>query len=274
MRHMPNFRMNARGRPQRTQRFRLRIAYFSFEFALMIAARRAMPALLDLLSAERHAELSQENPGPVVRACRRDDGDVETLGLVDLRGVDLGKDEMVLDAEREIAAPVERTRRHAPEVPHARKRNVHETVEKLVHAVAAQRHAAADRHSRAQLERGARLLGPRDDGALAGDLRELLGRGVDELRVRDGFADPHVEDDLLELRDGHEVRDPELLLEDRDDVLLVLLLQTCRAHVVLTRPPAGACRWSPRSSWRNEPTRRPPGGSPRASACRLPGRRA
>jgi hypothetical protein len=30
------------------QRFRFRIAYFNFEFALMMAARRAMPALLDL----------------------------------------------------------------------------------------------------------------------------------------------------------------------------------------------------------------------------------
>src|SRR5271169_567492 len=111
MRHKPNFRRNARGRPQRMQRFRLRIANFSFEFALMMAARRAMPALLDLLSAERHAELFQENPGPVIRACRRDDGDVETFGLVDLRGVDLGKDEVVLDSERVISAPVEGTRR-------------------------------------------------------------------------------------------------------------------------------------------------------------------
>src|ERR1700690_1351049 len=97
MRHRPNFRMNARGRPQRMQRFRLRIANFNFEFALMMAARRAMPALLDLLSAERHAEFLQQNPGPVIRASRRDDGDVETLGLVDLRGVDLRKDEAVLD---------------------------------------------------------------------------------------------------------------------------------------------------------------------------------
>src|ERR1035438_2016018 len=105
MRHKPNLRRNARGRPQRMQRFRLRIAYFSFEFALMIAARRAMPALLDMLSAERHSEFLQKNPGPVIRACRRDDGYVETLGLVDLRGVDLGKDEVVLDSERVIAAP-------------------------------------------------------------------------------------------------------------------------------------------------------------------------
>src|SRR5450759_3414882 len=97
MRHKPNLRRNARGRPQRMQRFRLRIAYFSFEFALMIAARRAIPALLDLLSAERHSEFLQKNPGPVIRACRRDDGDVETLGLVDLRGVDLGEDEVILD---------------------------------------------------------------------------------------------------------------------------------------------------------------------------------
>src|ERR1039457_5972444 len=107
MRHKPNLRRNARGRPQRMQRFRLRIAYFSFEFALMIAARRAMPALLDLLSAERHSEFLQKNPGPVIRACRRDEGDGETRGRVERRGVDRGKDEMVLDAERVRAAPVE-----------------------------------------------------------------------------------------------------------------------------------------------------------------------
>src|SRR5450756_3184360 len=194
MRHKPNLRRNARGRPQRMQRFRLRIAYFSFEFALMIAARRAMPALLDLLSAERHSEFLQKNPGPVIRACRRDDGDVETLGLVDFRGIDLGEDEVILDAERVIAPAVESARRHAAKVADARERDVHEAVEELVHAVPAQRDAAADRHARAQLECRDGLLRPRHDGPLAGDLRELLGGGVDELRVRDGFADSHVED--------------------------------------------------------------------------------
>ena len=51
---------------------------------------------------------------------------------------------------------------------------------------------------------------------------ELVGAGVDDLGVRRRLAEAHVDDDLLDLGDGHHVRVAELLRQRRDDVLLVL----------------------------------------------------
>src|SRR5258706_11862413 len=79
--------------------------------------------LLPVLAPERHPELAQEHAGAVVRAGRRHDRDVQPLRLVDLGGVDLREDRVVLDSERVVPAPVERARRHAAEVAHARERD-------------------------------------------------------------------------------------------------------------------------------------------------------
>src|SRR5512143_1645440 len=68
------------------------------------------------LSPERHAELPEEHASPVVRAGRGDDRDVETPGLFDLGRVDLEENEVVLDAQGVVPAPVERAGRHAPKV--------------------------------------------------------------------------------------------------------------------------------------------------------------
>jgi hypothetical protein len=58
-------------------------------------------------------------------------------------------------------------------------------------------------------------------GLLAGDLAEFLGAGLDDLRVLGAFTEAHVHDDLRDLRHGHHVGVPELLLQGRDDFLLV-----------------------------------------------------
>ena len=69
---------------------------------------------------------------------------------------------------------------------------------------------------------------------------QLLDRGVDDLRVRDGRAETHVDHDLLEPRNLHRVLVAELLGERRDDLLLVFLEQPRRDDFrvdVTTRPP-------------------------------------
>src|SRR3712207_5832722 len=96
----------------------------------------------------------------------RDDGDVHAARLVHLVEIDLGEDELVADAERVVAAPVERLRRDAAEVAHARQGHTNQTVEELVHPVAAQRDHRADGHALAQLEGRDGLLGARRDGLL------------------------------------------------------------------------------------------------------------
>src|SRR6185295_17161517 len=77
-----------------------------------------------LLLAERHAELAQKEARLLVVLRRGDDGDVHALRLVDLARIDLGKDQVVADAEGVVAAAVERLRRDSAEVAHARESDV------------------------------------------------------------------------------------------------------------------------------------------------------
>src|SRR5262249_38861182 len=106
-----------------------------------------------------------------------------------------------------------------------------EPVEELVHPCAAQRDARTDGHSLAHLELRDRLAGAADLGALAGDRRQLLDGGVEQLRLGLRLADAHVQRDLLEARRLHDRVEPELLLEARPDLVLVLLLQARRVRV-------------------------------------------
>src|SRR5438067_9354047 len=95
---------------------------------------------------KRHAEPAQERQALLVRLRRGRDRDVEAANLLNVVVVDLGEDDLLVDAERVVAATVERSRVEAPEVTDAGQCDRDETVQKLVHARTAQRHARADRH--------------------------------------------------------------------------------------------------------------------------------
>src|SRR3954452_9450708 len=178
------------------------------------------------LLREGQTELAEEETSLVVVLRIGDDGDVHPLGLVDLGDVDLGEDEVVANAERVIDASVERLRRHAAEVAHARQGGGDQAVEELVHFLAAQGDHRADSLSFAQLEAGDRFLGLGDDGLLSGDLSQLVDSAVEDLGVRDRFAHPHVEDDFLDLGNSHRVLDPELVLDLLSDFSLVELFES------------------------------------------------
>src|SRR5438477_4738509 len=149
--------------------------------------------LLPSVLGEGHAEPAQERQPVLVRLRRGRDRDVEAANLLNVVVVDLGEDDLLVDAERVAAATVERSRVEAPEVTDAGQRDRDETVEKLVHARTAQRHARTDRHPFADLELRDRLAGAANLGALAGNDRQLGDRGVERLRVRLRLADAHVE---------------------------------------------------------------------------------
>jgi hypothetical protein len=72
----------------------------------------------------------------------------------------------------------------------------------------------------------------RDDSLLAGDQRKILGGDRRLLRVARGFADAHVQHDLVETRNLHLVLVLELFEKRLADRLLVDLLQ---ARLVLGR---------------------------------------
>jgi hypothetical protein len=55
------------------------------------------------------------------------------------------------------------------------------------------------------------LLRLGDQRLLAGDLRQIAGSRVHDLLVGDGFAHAHVHRDLGDLRDLHDVLEPEAL---------------------------------------------------------------
>src|SRR5918993_1586189 len=233
-RHSANLRRNARGRPQRLQRFRSRILNFGVLASLAIFAVVAMfdycPSCL--LGAERHAKQLQQLSRLLVALGRRHNGNVHAARLVDLHVVDLWEQQLVLQAERVVAATVETLRRHATEVAHARQRHRDQAIEEVPHALATQRDHRPDRHALADLELRDRLLRAGHHGLLAGDLADFVGPGVDDLRVLRRFAETHVDDDLLDLGDRHHVAVPELFLERRDHFCFVTFLEP--AHLSST----------------------------------------
>src|SRR5262249_42869326 len=129
------------------------------------------------------------------------------------------------DAERVVAAPVERVEAQAAEVPDARQRDRDQPVEELPHAIAAQRDLHADRHALADLELRDRLPRAAHVRALAGDDRQLVERRVDLLRVGLALADAHVERDLRDRRRLHDRRQLELLLQLAAELVVVARLE-------------------------------------------------
>src|SRR6185436_18961070 len=138
-------------------------------------ARRFFSRLTNAVFAMATSDLERELEGGEERArflvglrCRGD-GDVQSPQRVDLVVLDLGEDDLFLDAQVEIAAAVERARRNAAKVADARNRHRHQPVQEFVHTAAAQRHLAADRIVLADLEAGNRFLGLGYYRLLAGD---------------------------------------------------------------------------------------------------------
>src|SRR5712692_6586479 len=178
-----------------------------------------------VLLPERHAEMGEQGSGFLVGARRGHDVDVHASDLVDLVVDDLGKDELLPQAERVVAAAVEALRRHALEVTDAGQGDVDQPVEKLVHPRSAERDLRSDGHAFPELEIRDRLLGPRDDRLLPADRLQVRGGEVEDLGVVAPFADAHVDDDLVEPRDLPRIRVSALLEESRDDRLMEALLE-------------------------------------------------
>src|SRR5262249_23297506 len=147
---------------------------------------------------ERYTEVRQQRLRLLVGPGRRHHDDVHPSQLVYFVVADLGKDDLLLEPERIVPASVEGPGRHSLEVAQARKRDVHESIQELIHARAAQGDLAADGHIFPELEIGDRLLRPSHHWLLTGDGGEIAGCEVEHLRILLTFANAHVDDDLLE----------------------------------------------------------------------------
>src|SRR5206468_5670607 len=133
--------------------------------------------------------------------------------------------ELLLETEGVVPPAVEALVRHALEVADSRERHRDELLEEVPHALPAERHLQPDRHADAEPEVRDGFLRLRHDRALPGDLREIAGRRVHGFGVADGLTHADVEDDLLDLRDLHDVAVAELLAQLIPDRRVVALLQ-------------------------------------------------
>src|SRR5262249_44513780 len=147
--------------------------------------RRQVFAIWSLSTPERHAERPQQRLALAVGARGGDDRHRKALHLVDLVDVDLREDDLLGDAERVVAATVERAVAAPLETAPARQGDGQHAIEDLVHAPAAQRDHRADRHVLAQLEVRDRLARAGDDRLLTGDRRQPRNRRVEHLDVLD-----------------------------------------------------------------------------------------
>src|SRR5690606_22345700 len=99
-------------------------------------------------------------------------------------------------------------------------------------------------------EAGDRLAGMGDDRLLTGNQLQLIGSRLHLLGVVDGFADAHVQDDLVKARQLHDVLVGELLAQGGLDVVFVLGPETRNVSGLSHR---SDLRWS----WRRGSSRRP-----------------
>src|SRR6478609_6604308 len=175
---------------------------------------------------EGEAELLEQRPTLVVVGGRGHDRDVHAARPVDPVLVDLVEHDLLGETEGVVATTVELLGREAAEVADTRERERQQAVQELPHPVAAQRGVRTDRHALAQLELRDGLAGLGDQGLLTGDRGEVLDRTLDQLRVASRLADAHVDHDLGQTGDLHDVRDVELGPQGREDLLAVAGLQT------------------------------------------------
>src|SRR4051794_34674188 len=122
IRQSPNFLNTARGRPHLLQREYARTLYFCGRaaFAIKDFLAKLVPSLF---GGERKPEPAQKRLGLLVRRGGGRDRDVEAADLLDAVVVDLREDDLLADAERVVAAPVERGRVEPAEVADARQRD-------------------------------------------------------------------------------------------------------------------------------------------------------
>src|ERR1700730_5984606 len=188
--------------------------FFSIELvlAILVSWVSAFEGLKSSLP-EREVEGRQQGARLVVGARRGAYGDVHAPDLRRLVVVDLGENDVLLEAERIVAATVEALRVEAAEVPYPRQRDVDQPVDELEHPRLAQRHLAADRLVFAQLVGRDRLARLGDHRPLAGNQRKIARGGFHLLAVGNRLADAHVDDDLVDHRHLHGVLVAELLGE-------------------------------------------------------------
>src|SRR3954447_8971031 len=175
---------------------------------------------------EGEAEVTKERAALSVVGRRGHHGDVHAPGTVDLVLVDLVEHDLLGETEGVVATAVELLGGQTTEVADARQRERQGAVQELPHAVATECDVGTDRLALTQLELRDGLAGLGDGRLLTGDRGEVADGALDQLGVAGGVAHTHVDHDLDEAGDLHDVLVLELVTQLARDLLAVLLLQT------------------------------------------------
>ena len=146
------------------------------------------------------------------------------------------KNAIILAAGKGTRMRSEKNNLDALEVADTGQSHAHEAFKELIHAFAAEGDHDADGHFLTELEVGDVLAREGSHGFLAGDGGQLVDSRLDDLLVLGGFAEALVDDDLLEAGNLHDGRVVELLLESGNDAFLVVFLDCCAAHYLISSP--------------------------------------
>src|SRR5712671_5771951 len=133
---------------------RLRRLFFSIElfFAMLGSWVSAFERLTSVSLPEREIECAQQCSSFVVGPRRGAYRDIHAPRFPHLVEVDLGENDVFLDAERIVAAAVEALGVEAAEIPHPRQGHIDQAVDEFIHPGLAQRDLGADRLIFTQLE--------------------------------------------------------------------------------------------------------------------------
>ena len=135
----------------------------------------------------------------------RGDDNVQAANFIDFIVVDFRENELFLDAESVIASAVEGIAVDASEVADAREGDIHELIEEIIHAGAAQSDFATDSHTLTEFPSGEGFSGASDDGFLPCNGGEVGNGRFEDFGITDGVAASHIEHDFIELGNLHDV---------------------------------------------------------------------
>src|SRR5580704_11585299 len=115
------------------------------------------PRMKTLLCPERHPQMLQQRARLVVVRRSGHNRHVHPLHLVDFLVRNLREDQLIVQSNRIVAPSVERLGGDSPEISNPRQHDIHQSVEKFIHAVAPQRNHGSNRLPFAHLEGRNRL---------------------------------------------------------------------------------------------------------------------
>src|SRR5512141_1680274 len=120
----------------------------------LIKDNLAMPTSI----LERETEGGKQGSRFIISLGGGGDSDIHATQRIDLVVLDLGENDLFLDAHVVVAAAIKGFARNAPEVTDTRHRHRNQTIQEFVHLRTSQGHHAADRIVFTDLEAGNRLL--------------------------------------------------------------------------------------------------------------------